>query len=118
MQIRTRVGLFKLRNQPGSAHLSIMRVLSKSAWRVAVLKDPSLEGPLAEWHKIALHARWASIVDVKRVYPHADYVAPYTVFNIRGNNYRLVVKIEYQRSMIFIKHLLTHDEYMRNGWKK
>lgn len=77
-----------------------------------------MEGPLSEWYKVAVNARWTSIVDVRRTYPHADFVDSYTVFNIRGNNYRLIVKIEYKWSMIFIKHLLTHDEYMRHGWKK
>lgn len=107
-----------LANQPNAEIVKRMRVISKSAWRSAVAADPSLEGPLAEWHKIATHARWASIVDVRKTYPHADFVDPYTVFNIRGNSYRLIVKIEYRYSLIFVKHLLTHAEYSRNGWKK
>jgi mRNA interferase HigB len=41
-----------------------------------------------------------------------------TVFNVKGNSYRLVVKIEYQLQIIFIKHVLTHTEYDKGGWKK
>lgn len=49
---------------------------------------------------------------------HADSVDPYTVFNIKGNSYRLIVKIEYRWQIIFVKHLLTHEEYDKGGWKK
>jgi mRNA interferase HigB len=48
----------------------------------------------------------------------SDFVEPYTVFNIRGGNYRLIVKIEYRWQMIFVKHVLTHAEYTKGGWKK
>lgn len=43
---------------------------------------------------------------------------PYTVFNIKGNPYRLVVKIEYRWQMIFVKRLLSHAEYDKGDWKK
>ncbi len=95
-----------------------MRVISKSAWRDAVAADPSVEGPISEWYKIARLADWHSLVDVRRVYPHADFIEPYTVFNIKGNSYRLIVKIEYRWQIIFVKRLLTHAEYDRGKWKK
>ena len=95
-----------------------MHVISKSAWRDAVASDHTLEGPIAEWHKVATNATWKNIQEVKATYPHADFVDPYTVFNIRGGNYRLIVKIEYRWQMIFVKHLLTHAEYTKGGWKK
>jgi mRNA interferase HigB len=53
-----------------------------------------------------------------KVYPSADLVGPYTVFNIKGNTYRLIVKIEYRWQIIFVKHLLTHAEYDRKEWTK
>ena len=56
-------------------------------------------------------------MDVRKVYPHADFVDPYTVFNVRGG-YRLIVKIEYRWQMIFVKHLLRHEKYDRGDWKK
>jgi mRNA interferase HigB len=94
-----------------------MHVISKAAWRDAIAADPTLEGPLSEWHKIAESAEWQSIVDVRRTYPHADYVEPCTVFNIKGGNYRLVVKIEYRWQLIFVKGVYTHEEYDRGRWK-
>ncbi|HZL68011.1 MAG TPA: type II toxin-antitoxin system HigB family toxin [Candidatus Limnocylindrales bacterium] len=95
-----------------------MHVISKKAWKDAVAADPALEGPVSEWYKVASSASWQNLMDVRKTYSHADFVDPYTVFNIKGNNYRLVVKIEYRWQLIFVKHLLTHAEYERGGWKK
>jgi mRNA interferase HigB len=92
-------------------------VIAKSAWRPAVAADPALEGPISSWYAVAKNASWKSLTEVRRTYPHADFVDPYTVFNIKGNAYRLIVKIEYRWQMIFVKHLLTHAEYSRGGWK-
>jgi mRNA interferase HigB len=77
-----------------------------------------LEGPVSDWYKVARNARWGSLAEVRKAYPHADFVAPYTVFNLKGNAYRLIVKIEYRWQMIFVKHLLTHLEYNKGDWKK
>jgi mRNA interferase HigB len=95
-----------------------VHVISKSAWREAVAADHSLEGPISEWYKVAKNATWASLVEVRQVYSHADFVDPYTVFNIKGNTYSLVVKIEYRYQLIFVKHLLTHEDYNKGEWKK
>jgi mRNA interferase HigB len=95
-----------------------VHVISKSSWRDAIAADPTLEGPLAEWHKIAEHAAWANLIEVRRVYPHADYAKPYTIFNIRGGAYRLVVKIEYRWQLIFVKGVYTHAEYDTGRWKE
>jgi mRNA interferase HigB len=95
-----------------------VHVISKSAWREAVAADQALESAISEWHKVAKSSAWANLVDVRKVYPHADFVDPYTVFNIKGNAYRLIVKIEYRWQMIFVKHLIPHAEYDRGEWKK
>jgi mRNA interferase HigB len=45
-------------------------------------------------------ATWASIVDVRKTYPHADAVDEYTVFNIKGNKYRLATQVHYQMQIV------------------
>lgn len=94
-----------------------MHVVSKSAWRKVVAADPTVESSIGAWYKIASAANWSSIVDVRRTYPHADFVDPYTIFNISGNSYRLIVKIEYKYRIIFVKGLLKHDEYDKGSWR-
>lgn len=90
-----------------------MHVISRKKLRSACCSDRSLERPLADWFKVASTANWSSIVDVRKTYPSADFVDPVTVFNIRGNTYRLIVKIEYKRKLVFVKDVLTHTEYER-----
>jgi mRNA interferase HigB len=95
-----------------------LHVISRKALKAASAKDRSLERPLGDWFKVASHAEWSSLVEVQKTYGSADYVDPYTVFNIKGGSYRLIVKIEYRWQLIFVKGVLSHDEYEKGGWKK
>ncbi len=62
-------------------------------------------------------AEWHSLEDVRAVYPHADLVGRLTVFNMGGNSFRLIVRIEYERQEVYVRHVLTHAEYDREAWK-
>jgi len=73
--------------------------------------------PLDVWYRTAKAAAWESIEDVRKTFAHADFVSPYTVFNIKGNTYRLIVTINYRYQKIFIKRVLTHAEYDKGTWK-
>jgi mRNA interferase HigB len=68
--------------------------------------------PIREW------ALWSSLVDVRRTYPHADPVGDFTIFNIGGNKYRIATSINYRAGKIFIRHVMTHEEYSRQDWRK
>ncbi len=52
------------------------------------------------------------------MYRHADVVGNKTVFNIKGNAYRLITAIHYDRGRIYIRELLTHAEYDKGDWKQ
>ena len=94
-------------------HVISMKQLSKF-WQ----RYPDAEIPLRAWYKVASKAKWKTIEDVHRTYPQADFAGPdHTVFNIRGGNYRLVVKIEYAFALIYVEHVLTHTEYDKDKWK-
>ncbi|HZU43302.1 MAG TPA: type II toxin-antitoxin system HigB family toxin [Terriglobales bacterium] len=95
-----------------------MRVISRRTLLEAAARHRDLQGPLDAWYRIAKTSSWMSLEDVRKTYPSADYVDPYTVFNIKGNSYRLVVKIEYRWRLIFVKRVLTHAEYDRGDWKR
>lgn len=94
-----------------------MRVISRKRLLEVIEKDRTLEGPLKAWYKIVSKADWKNFAEVRQTYSSADYVDPFTVFNIRGNQYRLIVKIEFKKHLAFIKHILTHKEYDRGNWK-
>ena len=68
---------------------------------------------LISWRKIFEKTNFTDIHAIRSVLPTADFTDPYTVFNIKGNNYRLITIIHYQYQRVYIKELLTHAEYDR-----
>ncbi len=94
-----------------------MHVISRRALREFWEQYPDAQEPLNEWFKAASRAKWQSITEVKQIYAHADAAGDCTIFNIRGNNYRLIVKIRYDRQAIYIRSVLTHAEYDKEKWK-
>jgi mRNA interferase HigB len=99
-----------------------MHIVSRRALREAAKIYSGVEPGLETWFRVASKAQWLSLDDVRKTYPAADAIKVgsrvYTVFNIGGNNFRLIVKIEYTYKKIFIKHVLTHAEYDKDYWKK
>jgi mRNA interferase HigB len=68
--------------------------------------------PLSAWHKNAERADWNSPSDIRNTYRTADTVGgEYVVFDILFNEYRLVVKVDYARGIVYIWGVLTHKEY-------
>lgn len=95
-----------------------MNIISYSAIRNFIRKHSESKAGLNTWYKVASKAIWKNLAEVKSVYPHADLYECCTIFNISGNKYRLVVKIEYEAQVVFIKHIMTHAEYDKDKWKK
>jgi mRNA interferase HigB len=60
----------------------------------------------------------AIVADVREVYPHADQVGRCTIFNIGGNKFRLVVVIHFNRGKLFVRQVLTHEQYDDEKWKE
>lgn len=100
-----------------------MRVISRRPLRDFARKHAGSGGPLDAWWKVATSADWSSIRDVRKTYPHADAVTlkcgfVATVFNVGGNNCRLIAGISYKFRVIYVKYVLTHPEYNKNAWKE
>ena len=73
--------------------------------------------PLDDWYRITKSAIWQSLVEVRESFPHADIVGNFTVFNVKGNDYRLITEINYRKQTIYIRHVLSPKEYDRGRWK-
>jgi mRNA interferase HigB len=95
-----------------------MHVISRKKLKQAAARHAELEGPLDAWFRVAKKAAWRTLADVRRTFSTADAVAKWTVFNIKGNQYRLISEINYAFGRIYIRHVLTHAEYDRGGWKR
>lgn len=58
------------------------------------------------------------MADVRQEFAHADIVGRRTVFNIHGNAYRLIARVNYKSKRVFILNILTHNDYSKGAWKR
>lgn len=94
-----------------------MHVISYRSLREYARKHSDCSEPLDSWYKVASKANWSNLLEVQSVFPSAEAVGNFTVFNIKGNKYRLIVSIDYQRQLMYIKYVLTHAKYDKEYWK-
>jgi mRNA interferase HigB len=94
-----------------------MHIISYRSLREYSAKHADVRDALDNWYKVVSRAAWGNLIEVQEIFPKAEAVGNFTVFNIKGNNYRLVVSIDYQRQLIYIKYVLTHAEYDKEEWK-
>ena len=94
-----------------------MHVISFKILREYAENHADCEEALNNWYKIANKANWSNLVAVQQVFPKAEAVGNFTVFNFKGIKYRLIVSIDYEGQLIYIKYILTHAEYDKDNWK-
>jgi mRNA interferase HigB len=91
-----------------------MRIIALSTLRDFWHGHPDAEAPLRSWYALASRADWATPADIKAAYGNASFTANNrVVFNIKGNAYRLVVAVRYDRGLMYVRFIGTHREYDR-----
>jgi mRNA interferase HigB len=92
-----------------------MRIIAKRTLRQFWETHPrgdEAKTPLEVWHSIVLTAAWATPADVKQTYGDASILKnSRVVFNIGGNKFRLVTRINYPYRIVYIRFVGTHEEY-------
>lgn len=89
-----------------------MRVIAVSTLRAFWDRHPDAEQPLKAWFDEASHASWTQPADIKAQYRSASVLKNRrVVFNIKGNEYRLIVAIAYRLQIVYVKFVGTHAEY-------
>lgn len=104
-----------------------MTVLNAEALDKAGKKNAPLRAALAGWQAVAEAATWKSIADVRAGFPSADGVpvavkgdgvVVVTVFNVKGNQYRLLTVVNYAAARVTVLEVLTHAAYSKERWKE
>ena len=91
-----------------------MRIMSRKTLREFWDQYPGARQPLQSWHDDAKHAEWRSPADIKNVYRNASFLDNNrVVFNIKGNDYRLIVAVQCAHGIQYIRFVGTHREYDR-----
>jgi mRNA interferase HigB len=89
-----------------------VRVIAVKTLREFWLKNPNAEQPLRAWHDEACRANWLQPSDIKQQYRNASILKNRrVVFNIKGNDYRLVVALAYNTGLVFVKFIGSHKAY-------
>ena len=94
-----------------------MHVISRKALHQFWERYSDSKSPLSRWFKIMQRNDFASFNELRKTFPTADKVGDLIVFNIGGNKYRLITAIHFNRSKVYIRHVLTHPEYDKGAWK-
>lgn len=91
-----------------------MRIIALGTLRDFWKRHPDAEVPLRAWYAAASRAQWTRPADIKDAYRSASFLANNrVVFNLKGNDYRLVTAVHYNRGMLYIRFIGTHGEYDR-----
>ena len=89
-----------------------MRIIAKRTLKEFWERYPDAQSPLEAWHAEAKNAEWQTSADIKEKYGSASILNDSrVVFNIHGNKYRLIVKINYSFSTVYVRFIGTHREY-------
>lgn len=88
-----------------------MRLLGEPAIEEFKQRYPLSGRALDRWITIVRAAEWKSFVEVRRTFNTADYVAPYIIFDLGGNKYRLAAIVDFRESVVIVRAALTHKEY-------
>ncbi len=88
------------------------RIFAKSTLRQFWEKHAETEQYLKTWYNTAMSSTWVSPNDIKKTYANASILkSGRVVFNIKGNDYRLVAKINFEKQWLFVRFIGTHAEY-------
>jgi len=95
-----------------------MRVISRRALVEFSRRYADSGNALDTWYRVAKMARWANLVEVQATFSSAEAVGDLTVFNVKGNTYRLIARIHYGLQILYVRAILTHAQYDKDQWKK
>jgi mRNA interferase HigB len=91
-----------------------MHIITRKRLNEFARKHADAAGLLRAWVRVIEGARFAGPHELKQVLPHASIVGDWrTVFNIGGNKYRLIVDMRYDLGRVYVRAVMTHEEYNR-----
>lgn len=95
-----------------------MHIITRKRLNKYAEKHPDAKPSLEHWYRLMKSRDFASFADLRSAFSSADQVGKLTVFNIGGNKARLIAAVHYNRRTIYIRAILTHEEYDKGKWKE
>jgi mRNA interferase HigB len=94
-----------------------MRIISRKALKAYWDLHPESEEVLTDWHDKIRKIRPKSFAELRKTFPSADVVGDCVVFNVGGNNYRIIIHLDYRIQVAWIRFVLSHSDYDKERWK-
>ncbi|MGN1245416.1 MAG: type II toxin-antitoxin system HigB family toxin [Muribaculaceae bacterium] len=91
-----------------------MRIFTEKPLREYAERHPEAKTALQEWVQKVKRSQWTNLADIKHTFNSVDYIGnQHYVFNIKGNDYRLVVVIQFRPQFVYVRFIGSHKEYDR-----
>ena len=90
-----------------------MRILNKLAIDAFKRSHANSRSAMDNWVAVVEAARWNSTAELKQTFDRADFVKGFTIFNVGGNNYRIIARVVYPAQTVQITNVFTHAQYDR-----
>jgi mRNA interferase HigB len=94
-----------------------VRVITKRALTEFAERYADSVPSLSNWFIVTRKAKWQNFAQVREDFGSADQVGRRTVFNIAGNRYRLVARVNYRMQRVYVLHIMKHEQYDKGEWK-
>lgn len=95
-----------------------MHIITRKRLNDFAEKHPDVTPSLQHWYRSMKVGRFSSFAELRSIFPSADQVGKLTVFNIGGGKARLIAAIHYNREKVYVRAVLTHEEYDKGKWKE
>ena len=96
---------------------SVMRVISRRTLRLFWELYPTSRPGLMLWYERIVIGQFLTFNELRQTFPSADLVGNFIVFNIGGDNFRLITYLDFESKLAFIRAVLIHSEYDKEKWK-
>jgi mRNA interferase HigB len=99
-----------------------VRIIAEGTIRQWASEQARAASSLRQWVKVVRPVRWGSFAELRRTFPSADWVRVRSgrnvvVFNVGGNEFRLVCAVHFNTEMVFALRFMSHAEYSKSSWK-
>lgn len=103
-------------------NIAAMRIISerklREFWQKVKGEERSRrEIAMREWIAVVKKADWHTFSDIRQTFNHSDVYKNCTIFDVGGNQYRIIGKVAFRIKVVFIRFVLTHSEYDEDKWK-
>ncbi len=95
-----------------------MHIITRRRLNEFAAQYPDVKNALKQWYETVKKNNFANFAALREMFPSADQVGKLTVFNIGGNKVRLIAALHYNRKKVYIRAILTHEEYDEGKWKE